>query len=354
MGARLASPGVALLPLRAFLGVTFCYAGASKLLDPAYLDTASPVGVRAQMLQVVGSSPIGELVRLSADHPTPTGLAIAFGELAVGLGALLGLFTRLAALGGVLLSLSFFLTVSWTTDPYYYGPDIGYAVAWTPLLLAGDGGVLSLTQLLRTRARRELGPPLPAPSPAGAPTFDPPEETGMTTTKDVERRTVLRGGLIGTAIGAVVVGAGTVVAFARRSSGSGSAGTAAVAASPSAPAASSAAAPSAAASSSSSAGAGAAAGPIAAVAEVPVGGSKAFTAPGGGPAVLLHPTEGEFVALHAACTHKGCPVAFSGGSFHCPCHGATFSATGAVTGGPAKAPLAPIPVTVADGQVTIA
>ncbi len=66
----------------------------------------------------------------------------ASGEAAVGLGALLGLFTRLAALGGFLLELSLFLTVTWTTRPYYYGSDIGFAFAWTPLLIAGDGGVL--------------------------------------------------------------------------------------------------------------------------------------------------------------------------------------------------------------------
>ena len=366
--SRLTSPGWALLPLRVFLGVTFGYAGVSKLLDPAYLDAASPIGVRAQMLQVVGSSPIGALVQRSADHPTVTGLAIAFGEIAVGIGALLGLFTRLAALGGVLLALSFYLTVSWTTRPYYFGADLGFAFAWTPLLLAGDGGVLAMTQALRSRAHRELGLRAAARTAGSAPlsasalsasalsasAVDPAVEEPVMSTQDiektVERRTVLRGGLLGTAIGAVVVGAGTVVAFARRSgSSAASAAPAAaqVAASPSGGAASAASSP-------AGAPAGAAGGPIAAVAEVPVGGSKAFTVPGGGPAVLLHPDQGRFTAFHAACTHKGCPVSWTGSAFQCPCHGATFSAAGEVTGGPAKAPLAAVPVTVADGQVRLA
>lgn len=130
--SALRSTGWALLPLRAFLGATFFYAGLSKVLDRRYLDPASPLGVHAQMMHAAATSPIGSLVSLSAHYSTVTGLAIAFGEIAVGLGALLGLFTRVAALGGAILAFSFFLTVSWTTRPYYYGADIGYAVAWTP------------------------------------------------------------------------------------------------------------------------------------------------------------------------------------------------------------------------------
>jgi len=332
---RLQAPGWVLLPLRVFLGVTFGYAGVSKLLDPAYLDAASPVGVRAQMLQVASSSPIGGLVSFAADHATAAGLLIAFGEVAVGLGALLGLLTRLAALGGVLLALSFWLTVSWTTHPYYYGADIGYAFAWTPLFVAGDGAVLSLNHLLRTRIRRELG--LPA---------RPTSKETVMVSNDVERRTVLRGGLIGAAVAAVVVAAGSVVALTRRSSSAGPAAAQAVAGAPAGSA--SASAPAA---GSAAGGSGAV---IAAAADVPVGSSKTFTAPGGGPAVLVHPAAEEFAAFHASCTHKGCPVGWTGSGFHCPCHGATFDRSGAVTGGPAKAPLTAIPVKVSDGQVTVA
>ena len=84
-------------------------------------------------------------------------LIIAFGELAVGLGTFVGLFGRVAATGGMLLSLSFFLTVSFHDSPYYYGPDIVFLFAWTPLLIGGSG-TYSLDTLIATRARASAGP----------------------------------------------------------------------------------------------------------------------------------------------------------------------------------------------------
>lgn len=306
------SPVWVLLPLRAFLGGTFAYAGLSKLLDTHYLDDTSPLGVHAQMVNAAATSPIGPLVSLAADHATVAGLAIAFGEIAVGLATLLGLFTRLAALGGVLLSLSFFLTVSWTTRPYYVGADIVFAFAWTPLLIAGDAGVLSLSARLRAKVRHGLGLPV----------HPKPEEDG-TVQDDVERRTVLRSGLIAGAATAAGVTAGSVLALARRPAGSPadsvSHGTV-----------------------------------IAAVDDIVVGSSKSFTMPNGTPAHLLRPAPDTFLAFNATCSHQGCPVSYVGPGFRCPCHGATYDENGQVTGGPAPAPLIKIPIKVVEGQVVLA
>lgn len=327
LDSRLQAPGWALLPLRAFLSATFLYAGLSKLFDPHYLDAASPVGVRAQMLNAAVTSPIGSLVRLSAHSATVMGLVIAFGEVAVGLGALLGLFTRLAALGGMLLAFSFYLTVSWTTRPYYYGSDIGFAFAWTPLLLAGDAGVFSLSTRLRKSIRLKLG--LPAV---------PGQEESATTQDEVKRRSVLRGGLIAGAAAAAGVTAGSVVALSRRSSHAGRVSGAL-------PPGSS---PSGSPTSPGSAGGG----KVIAPASVAVGSSTSFTTPNGSPAYLLHPAADTFVAFNATCTHQGCPVSYVGPGFRCPCHGSTFDQNGQVTGGPATAPLVRVPVKVVDGEVT--
>jgi thiosulfate dehydrogenase [quinone] large subunit len=334
---RLRSPGWVLLPLRAFLGVTFLYAGLSKILDGNYLDPNSTLGVHSQMLHAATTSPIGSLVTLSADHATITGLGIAFGELAVGVGALLGLMTRLAALGGMLLALSFFLTVSWTTSPYYYGPDIGFVFAWTPLLLAGDGGVHSLGAVLRARARAELG--LPA---------EPSARETIAVQDAVERRTLVRGGLIAAAIGAVTVIGGTALALVRRPSGS-----AVTTAQPGASSSDSASGESAD-GATPSAGASGSGRVIAPASSVTQGQAKSFTAPDGQPAYLLHPSGGTFVALSAVCTHQGCTVQYDGSGFQCPCHGATYDAKGQVTGGPAPAPLQEIPVKVVNGNVVTA
>ncbi len=141
----------ALLPLRIFLGVTFVYAGLDKLTDPAFFGAG---GQLVQMMHAVrGTAAVPGLVDLALRAPDGFGYAIAFGELAVGLGTLFGLLARVAAAGGALISLSLWLTVSWTSTPYYYGNDLPYLMAWLPLVLAG-APELSLDALLTARRRR--------------------------------------------------------------------------------------------------------------------------------------------------------------------------------------------------------
>ncbi|MEU0372063.1 TQO small subunit DoxD [Streptomyces sp. NPDC006283] len=143
----------ALLPLRLFLGVTFIYAGIDKLTDSAFMAASGTGSVGELMNAVRDSSAVPALVDLALDNPEGFGYAIAFGELAVGIGTLVGLLARLAALGGALISLSLWLTVSWQTDPYYYGNDLAYLMAWLPLVLAG-ASVFSLDALIAARRRR--------------------------------------------------------------------------------------------------------------------------------------------------------------------------------------------------------
>ncbi|WP_193776473.1 DoxX family membrane protein [Streptomyces sp. E2N166] len=145
----------ALLPLRIFLGVTFIYAGLDKLTDSAFMKDTGAGSVGDMMRTVRDSSAIPSLVDLALKSPAGFGYAIALGELAVGIGTLLGLLTRLAALGGALISLSLWLTVSWASDPYYYGNDLPYMFCWVPLVLAG-APLWSLDALIRNRRRRRV------------------------------------------------------------------------------------------------------------------------------------------------------------------------------------------------------
>ncbi|MGW6565942.1 DoxX family protein [Streptomyces sp. NPDC054975] len=142
----------ALLPLRVFLGVTFIYAGLDKLTDSAFMSDTGSGSIGEMMRGVRDGSAIPALVDLALKSPVGFGHAIAIGELAVGIGTLLGLFARVAALGGALISLSLWLTVSWQTNPYYYGNDLAYLMAWLPLVLAG-ASYFSLDALLAERRR---------------------------------------------------------------------------------------------------------------------------------------------------------------------------------------------------------
>ncbi|MGP3981955.1 DoxX family protein [Streptomyces sp. KR80] len=144
----------ALLPLRVFLGVTFIYAGIDKLIDSNFLYGSGPGSLVQVMESVRDGSAFPAMVDLALRSPTRFGQAIAIGELVVGLGTLVGLLARLAAFGGVLISLSLWLTVSWQTEPYYYGNDLAYLMAWVPLVFAG-AQVFSLDAAMkRRRARR--------------------------------------------------------------------------------------------------------------------------------------------------------------------------------------------------------
>jgi thiosulfate dehydrogenase (quinone) large subunit len=179
--------GRALLPLRAFLGFTFCFAGLQKLANPRFFDAADPASIQSQLAGAAHRSPIHALIAPLGHVAIPLGILIAFGELAVGVGTLLGLRARLAAAGGLALSLMLFLTVSFHSAPYYTGADIVFAFAWTPLLLAGSGPVLSLDAAIANWADKEAGP---GPAASGRQVV-----LGATVTAAVAVTTLIAGGL---------------------------------------------------------------------------------------------------------------------------------------------------------------
>ena len=93
---------------------------------------------------------------------------------------------------------------------------------------------------------------------------------------------------------------------------------------------------------------------IAALADVPVGGSIDATI-NGEAALVSQPTAGQVVAFSAICTHQGCVVAAAGNEFHCPCHGSIYdAATGEVITGPAINPLPEIAVAVSGDRIIAA
>jgi Rieske Fe-S protein len=86
--------------------------------------------------------------------------------------------------------------------------------------------------------------------------------------------------------------------------------------------------------------------------------SKSFTAPNGQNSLLIHLSNGNFVAYNSACTHAGVPCYYDSGSqqIACPAHGARFNpAAGAqVVAGPAPRPLPSVTIHVnGDGTITV-
>ena len=121
-----------------------------------------------QLDAFVRQSPIGLLIQVFGERfPVLIGLLIAVAEIAIGIGALTGLLFRLPPSGGAALSILFWLTASWATKPYYYGPDLPYAIGWLTLALAGHGNLFVIGAWLDRGSTSSI-PTLPRPRPNDA------------------------------------------------------------------------------------------------------------------------------------------------------------------------------------------
>ncbi|MFB8102626.1 MULTISPECIES: DoxX family protein [Streptomyces] len=149
--------GVVLLPMRVLLGLIAIYAGMGKLCDPVYFDG----GERGSMVKWLTSLhpwALAEPLRdFALSHPVGAGLTVAFLQVVVGVLTVFGLWQRVAASVGALLSAALLVTVSWRTVPVYEAPDIILLAAWSPLIIAG-APVYSVDGRLAGEAWRTLGP----------------------------------------------------------------------------------------------------------------------------------------------------------------------------------------------------
>jgi thiosulfate dehydrogenase [quinone] large subunit len=335
--------GRVLLPLRAFLGFTFCFAGLQKLANPTFFDAAAPASIQAQLAGAARRSPIHALITPLAHIAVPLGIVIALGELAIGIGTLLGFRAKAAAAGGVALSLMLFLTVSFHSSPYYTGADIVFAFAWTPLLLAGSGTVLSLDAAIARRAHQRPGSRSGTRAHAGRPAQRSGVPRPEALNPAASRREVVLRGMVTAAVAAASLMIGGLAAALGRLAGGTSGSSAGQVLSSPAAASPARSGPAATASPRDTATAapgqvppGKAIGPASAV---PVGQAASFTDPSSGdPSIVIQPKAGTFVAFDAVCPHAGCPVGYDASQqvIACPCHGSQFNAsTGAVEVGPA-------------------
>ena len=392
-----------LLPLRLFLGVTFLYAGIQKFTDPQFLHPATIGFIGRQMLAYAKGSPIGGfLTSVVVPHALLFGYLVAFGEIAIGLGVLFGFLLRPAAFFGMLLSLIFFLSVTWHVYPYFYGADIVFVFGWLTLLLNGPlntglptlDAYLTLHFLPRFSPERQTGlagalhfilgttpersrdqnldditeslPVVRGPQARGQQQQQMRQQQRRQVAAQIERekrRSFLRGSLTG---GAGILGLGAlfyvvralVLAYENTGTDQTTVTSAPTqsASTPTASASDATATPT-----TNPTSAKPVQGTIAQVKAVPSNSATNFTIPSSGdPGILIHLDGGHFVAYDALCTHAGCQVDYDPSQqlIVCPCHGAAFdpAKAAAVVQGPAPTPLAPVSIHVdsATGAITLA
>ncbi|MEV7253098.1 DoxX family membrane protein [Streptomyces cyaneofuscatus] len=188
--------GVVLLPMRVLLGFISIYAGMGKLCDPVYFDG----GERGSMVKWLTSLhpwALAEPLRdFALSHPVGAGLTVAFLQVVVGVLTVLGLWQRVAASIGALLSAALLVTVSWRTVAVYDAPDIILLAAWSPLIIAG-APVYSVDGRLAGEAWRTLGP--------------------RSEIWDLRRRVLRRGGVVASVVIGLTLLIGSILGGAVRS-----------------------------------------------------------------------------------------------------------------------------------------
>jgi len=391
--------GWILVPLRLFLGVTFVYAGVQKLTDPQYFNPAARGYIGHQIAAFALGSPLrGFLTNVAVPHATFFGALVAYGELAIGLGVLLGFLLRPATFFGLLINLTFFLSADWHVFPYFYGSDLVYAFCWLTLLLAGP--TMQILPALDTRlALRLVNRAEPAKKPQRAalctwllgvkiglnaitmrqfmqagqqpgfapqqpiypqqPRFVPQQHLPLSQStssfkalpleqaRQQSRRNFVWGTVSGGA--AMLVLAWLAETFhllpgsAANANDLNPAQVTPTLGSPVAGTTSTTTLPN---------------GVIARINSIPTNSSVNFTlSSNGDPGILIHLSNGQFVAFDATCTHAGCPVDYDPSSREliCPCHGAAFdpAKAAAVLNGPAQTPLTSVPIKVDQSAGTI-
>src|SRR5690349_23459359 len=129
------------LVVRVYVGYDFLIAGWHKFTTPAWMD-GSGQGIMGFWKGALGTTPSGAPVitfdwyRGFLQFLVDTNSAgwfsyvIVFGELAVGLGLILGAFVGLAATGGLLMNMAFMLAGTTSTNPVLAVLGVLLILAW--------------------------------------------------------------------------------------------------------------------------------------------------------------------------------------------------------------------------------
>ncbi|HUG47175.1 MAG TPA: DoxX family membrane protein [Candidatus Limnocylindria bacterium] len=140
--------GLFWLPIRLFVGVSWLSSGLGKLGNPAWTEGGTALRgywTNAVNIPEEGRPPITyEWYRdfintmLNANAETWFSWLVILGEIAVGLGLILGILTGIAAFFGALMNVSFMLAGTASTNPVLFTLAIGLILAWK---VAGYYGV---------------------------------------------------------------------------------------------------------------------------------------------------------------------------------------------------------------------
>jgi thiosulfate dehydrogenase [quinone] large subunit len=133
------------LALRLMMGYAFLHAGVSKLLTWPFDAAGYLVGAAGN-----SGSPLAGLYVWMGTTPwfvEFVNLAVPFGQVAIGLGLLVGAFTRLAAFFGAFMMLMFYFG-NWSVEHGFVNGDFAYMIVFLTVAALGAGRILGLDQVI--------------------------------------------------------------------------------------------------------------------------------------------------------------------------------------------------------------
>lgn len=133
--------GLFWLPIRIFVGVNFLEAGLHKLSDPGWTSGGASLLAYWTKAAAIPEAPARpaityewyrDFINLLINNHTEGWFAwlVTLGEIAIGLGLLLGALTGIAAFFGAMMNMSFLLAGSGSSNPVLFTMAVGLMLAW--------------------------------------------------------------------------------------------------------------------------------------------------------------------------------------------------------------------------------
>ena len=143
--------------LRAWLAITWIYAGWDKATDPGFLTKGETGFIGDQLIGYSTNSPISWLFNSLIEHATAVGMFVIFSEFAIGIATLLWIAPTSAAFGGFLTSIILWLASTFYVSPFFLASNTAYAVLWLVYFLTLVGNRRTIDIALDRRGAIRIG-----------------------------------------------------------------------------------------------------------------------------------------------------------------------------------------------------
>ncbi len=128
------------LLIRVYVGYQWLQAGWEKIINPTWVGgkagSALTGFIDNALTKTIGNHPAVQnwyalfLKTVVLSHPTLFSYLVAYGELAVGVGLILGAFTAIAAFFGALMNMNFLLAGAVSLNPILFLFELFLILAW--------------------------------------------------------------------------------------------------------------------------------------------------------------------------------------------------------------------------------